>query len=324
MQAVQQGVAAVERGATSFGSSVLGILQVKLSSSSHLYYCRNLHYICGSCHSIIPQISNCVSYSGHLVVLSRKFSGTFNYSSIDEHDTCIRFAQEKGAVFLYFCRCSSISSIKHDQELQEERRNLHILIFDNIILDVLQVKNELAQADVRRSSGWQDWGSGLGGLRGGTAEGGDIEDKSKAKVEARENVQSSRKVANAFLGGQPSWQGQESSCQGMELDLNLDEELPLYYGSEGNDLDEMIDGELNCDESYDSDETNSMDQGEVVESRDQTEHSEEVQGGATSVEEEVSTGMHFLRELDRDYMYSSRLVVRGEYEGSVNGKVYIG
>ena len=146
------------------------------------------------------------------------------------------------------------------------------------------MKNELLQADERRSSGWQDWGLGLGGLRGGAAEGGGIEDKSNAKVEVRENLQ---------LGGKPSWQDQESSSQGMQFDLT------------------------------DSDETNCMEQCEVVESRDETEHSEEVQGGEESEgEEEVSPGMHFLRELDRDYMCSSRLVVRGEYEGSVNSKVY--
>ena len=145
------------------------------------------------------------------------------------------------------------------------------------------MKNELLQADERRSSGWQDWGLGLGGLRGGAAEGGGIEDKSNAKVEVRENLQ---------LGGKPSWQDQESSSQGMQFDLT------------------------------DSDETNCMEQCEVVESRDETEHSEEVQGGEESEGEEVSPGMHFLRELDRDYMCSSRLVVRGEYEGSVNSKVY--
>ena len=248
---------------------------------------------------------------------------TFNYTSIEDHDTCIGFAQEKGALFLYFCRCSSLSSIKQDQELQEERRNLHIFMFDLIILDVLQVKNELLQADERRRSGWQDWGLGLGGLRGGTSEGGGIEDTSSAKMEVRENVQPSGKVANVYLGGQPSWQDQESSSQGMQFDLNIDEETALDYGCEGDDLDQMLDGELNRDESIDSDETNSMGLGEVAESSDQTEHSEEVQGGAESEgEEEVSAGMHFLRELDRDYMCSSRLVVRGEYEGSVNSKVY--
>ena len=63
-----------EGGATEFGSSLLGALQV--SSSSHLYHCCNLNYICGSCPRSIPQISNCVSYSGHLVVLSRTLSGT--------------------------------------------------------------------------------------------------------------------------------------------------------------------------------------------------------------------------------------------------------
>ena len=89
----------------------------------------------------------------------------------------------------------------------------------------------------------QDWGLGLGGLRGGAAEGGGIEDKSNAKVEVRENLQ---------LGGKPSWQDQESSSQGMQFDLT------------------------------DSDETNCMEQCEVVESRDETEHSEEVQGGEES------------------------------------------
>ena len=259
------------------------------------------------------------------MVLSRGLSGIFDYSSIDEHDTRIGFAQEKGAVFLYFCRCPRISSLNQDQELQLARRETKPTYFHIcfIILDVLQVKNEMLQADERRSSGWQDWGLGLGGLRGGTAEGGGIEGTSSAKVEVRESVQPSRKVANACLGGQSSWQDQESSCQGMHIDSNTDGELALDYGSEGTDLDEMLDGELNRDVSYEPDETSSMEQGEVAESRDETEQSEEVQSGAESEgEEEMSAGMHYLREIDRDYMCSSRLVVRGEYEGSVNGKVY--
>ena len=37
MKAVQQEVAAAEGDATSFDSSMLGTLQVKLSSSSHIY-----------------------------------------------------------------------------------------------------------------------------------------------------------------------------------------------------------------------------------------------------------------------------------------------
>ena len=67
-----------------------------------------------------------------------------------------------------------------------------------------------------------------------TAEGVGIEDEdvSKAKAEASEKVQE-----------------QDSSRLGMHFNLNKDEELALDYGREGTILDEMLDKELNRDES---------------------------------------------------------------------------
>ena len=61
----------------------------------------------------------------------------------------------------------------------------------------------------------------------------------------------------------------------------------------------------------------------MMESRDEVECSKEVElGPQGDGEEEVSTGMKYLRELDRHFMCSSRMIVRGEYEGMVNGKMY--
>ena len=67
------------------------------------------------------------------------------------------------------------------------------------------------QADERRSSEWQDWRLSLGGLRGGMIERGGI--------------------------------GGESD---LEMgDFNIEEDDFLDYGSEGTDLDEMLNDELN-------------------------------------------------------------------------------
>ena len=180
-----------------------------------------------------------------------------------------------------------------------------------------QRRNE--KAVERRDSGWQNWGSGSGGLRGGMMKGGGIGDASDAEVEVRDREPHQIDNSKACVGEEPRQQEQEGSHLGM----NLYEEPALYYGSEGTDLVEMIDVELNRVESNDSDETNNLEQVGETESWDHVERSEEVERGPESEsEEEESAGMRFLKELDRDYMYSSRLIVRGEYTGMVNGKMY--
>ena len=206
---------------------------------------------------------------------------------------------------------------------------------DIIILDVLQVQNEFlslkstkqrqngspnfVRADERRGSGWENWGSG--GLRGGMMEGGGIEDASYVQAEVREGEQPLRNVEKAGLGEKSMCQEPNSSHSGMQLNLN--DELVLDYGSEGNDLDEMLDVELSQAEQNGADETNAPEQVEMTESRDQVVCIEEVElGDESEGEEEVSAGMKFLRELDRHFMCSSRMIVRGEYEGIVNGKMY--
>ena len=154
-------------------------------------------------------------------------------------------------------------------------------------------------------------------------EGGGIGDPSYFEVEVREQEQTTRNVAKACLGERSRCQELGSSHSGMQFDLNIHDEPVLNYGSEGCDLDEMLDADLNQAEQNDADETNLLEQVEMTEFRDRVECSEEVElGDESEGEEEVSAGMKFLRELDRHFMCSSRMIVRGEYEGIVNGKMY--
>ena len=177
------------------------------------------------------------------------------------------------------------------------------------------------EAVERRNSGWQTLGSG--GLRGGMMEGGGARDASYVEVKVREKQEPPRNVMRANLGEERGCQGRESSHEGMQVDSNIDYELAFDYGSEGIELDEMLVIELSRAEQNYSDETNILEQGEMTESKDPIEGSEEVDPEAESEgDEEASDGMKFLKELDRDYMCSSRLIVRGEYQGMVNGKVY--
>ena len=176
------------------------------------------------------------------------------------------------------------------------------------------------EAVERRNSGWQTLGSG--GLRGGMMEGGGVRDASYVEVKVREKQEPPRNVMRANLGEERGCQGRESSHEGMQVDSNIDYELAFDYGSEGIELDEMLVVELSRAEQNYSDETNILEQGEMTESKDPIEGSEEIDPEAESEgDEEASDGMKFLKELDRDYMCSSRLFVRGEYQGMVNGQV---
>lgn len=137
------------------------------------------------------------------------------------------------------------------------------------------------QADERRSSEWQDWRLSLGGLRGGMIERGGI--------------------------------GGESD---LEMgDFNIEEDDFLDYGSEGTDLDEMLNDELN---QIEVDENEKED--EMEEFKEQDEPTEGVHCDAESAEEK--SGFKFLEELDKDFVCSPRLIVRGEYEGKVNGTTF--
>ena len=112
--------------------------------------------------------------------------------------------------------------------------------------------SNLVGTDQRRVSGWHSWGSGSGGLRGGMMAGRGIEDASYMEVEVREKEQPPRNVEMAYLGDQPRRQEQDSSHSGMQFDSNIDDELACDYGSEGTDLDNLLDVELNRAEQNDS------------------------------------------------------------------------
>ena len=162
----------------------------------------------------------------------------------------------------------------------------------------------------RRSSGWKDLG--LGGLRGGTGVGGGIGVETGATVGDSEKEQSPRNGTEH----RSSWSG-----TGRQRDLDMNGEGGLEYGNEGIDLEEMLDVELNRGEIHDSSETNNEEPVDMEVSSDLVEQSEEIHCDTAS-EEEESTGMKFLQELDRDYMCSSRMIVRGEYQGMIDGKMY--
>ena len=152
----------------------------------------------------------------------------------------------------------------------------------------------------RRRSKWG--GQLLGGLRGGNEKASNVQLGEKKFKEESEDISSS------------------------DAETSGDDET-LDYGSQGSELNDLLDQELHQLESevlsvhgqgwMDVVDNILEDGGDVSmnTSTDQVEENEKVQCGPA--DDEVKSGAKFLQQIDKDYLCSPRLVVRGVYTGEV-------
>ena len=174
----------------------------------------------------------------------------------------------------------------------------------------------------------------LGGLKAGCGE----DKTSKGEKDANKAEEEAKAT---------SISDKESSKRGGGFHTN-DEKQGLDYGGGGSDLSELLDGELRRVQSDDVEEMElshmqeegggislntsatsivSMEQSEVVVHSilDNILADVQVDGGdlverddqVNEEYEEANSGAKFLQQLDRDYLCSPRMVVRGEYVGEV-------
>ena len=198
---------------------------------------------------------------------------------------------------------------------------------DGTKVEFSSMQHEVQQVE-RRTSGWKGWGLGpSNGLRGGTQEGESPYTGKAGVKEAKEKEQQPRHGLDDFLAKQREWRKrreEEILCEEKRHkgDGNSENVNALHYGSAAIDLDETLESELKGVECEDSGE-NMVDKCESekeVEIGDQGELNKQ----GLSDEEEASTAMKFLQELDAmsTYFCSPRLIVRGEYEGIKNGSKF--
>ena len=194
-------------------------------------------------------------------------------------------------------------------------------------VDLSSMQHEVQQVE-RRTSGWKGWDLGpSSGLRGGTQVGESPLTGKADEKEVKEQEEQPRNAVDDFLAKQLKWRkrreegifSEEKRHKGDDNGENLS---ALHYGSAATDLNKILESELNGVECEDLGE-NLIDE---CESEEEVEigNQGELNGQGLSDEEEVSTAMKFLQELDSmsTYICSPRLIVRGEYEGIVNGSMF--
>ena len=190
--------------------------------------------------------------------------------------------------------------------------------------------SEAVQGDGRRESGWQ--GLMSGGLKGGTPGGPSISGETKkVKEGCRDEGGSSRIVVEAFLEEQKRKRRRRelvnSPLEVLFSNINVeDEQGGLDYGSQGSDIGELLDVELERDQC----ESGRI--CDVGEGAGEVEHCTENASNAscndvnhhlseTAVEQE-NCGVRFLKEIDKDFLCAPRGIVRGEYIGNAGGRDY--